>query len=244
MARLRLSTPTPGQYGDLISQNDGTSSKYHFDARGDTREITDEAENVTDTRTYDAWGNVVASTGSTPTPYQFVGKLGYAFDATLDHYYVRARWYQQQIGRWMSQDPMGFVDGVNRFVYGMRNLIRLVDPSGYMVAKEDGYEVGECGRFLWRHAYEMGDGEENGIALQRVCVAATITQCPDSLQCKAPADAQPWNKSTCPGQAVAPDQGRTLSHDFCYWEYWRIVDGKFKRIRTFIVPYVEVPGTG
>ena len=99
-------THEPGQYGDLISQHDGTSSKfYHFDARGDTREITDESENVTDTRTYDAWGNVVASTGSTPTPYQFVGKLGYAFDSALDQYYIRARWYTPPSGRWETFDP-------------------------------------------------------------------------------------------------------------------------------------------
>jgi RHS repeat-associated protein len=124
-------THEPGQYGDLISQRDGTSSKfYHFDARGDTREITDESENVTDTRTYDAWGNVIASTGSTPTPYQFVGKLGYAFDATLDQYYVRARWYQQQVGRWMSEDPLGIRAGLKIYSYGFASPIIGADPSG------------------------------------------------------------------------------------------------------------------
>ena len=38
-------TYEPGPYGDLISQHDGTESKfYHFDGQGNTREITDESK--------------------------------------------------------------------------------------------------------------------------------------------------------------------------------------------------------
>lgn len=130
-------TNEPGQYGDLISQNDGTSSEYyHFDGRGDTREITDGSQNVSDTRTYSAWGDLLASTGSTDTPYQFVGKHGYAFDATLDQYYVRARWYEAHTARWSSVDPLGYVDDVNLFRYVRNSAISYVDPSGHEWVRE------------------------------------------------------------------------------------------------------------
>ncbi len=77
-------TNEPTEFGDLISQNDGTDTNfYHFDARGDTRELTDVSETVTDTKLYDAWGNVIDSTGSTAMPFQFGGKLGYVFDGVL-----------------------------------------------------------------------------------------------------------------------------------------------------------------
>ncbi|MCA9037732.1 MAG: hypothetical protein KDA91_21515, partial [Planctomycetaceae bacterium] len=42
----------PNLYGDLLSQTNGTNTRfYHFDARGDTRQLTDETETVTDSWT-------------------------------------------------------------------------------------------------------------------------------------------------------------------------------------------------
>ncbi|MCA9038478.1 MAG: hypothetical protein KDA91_25305, partial [Planctomycetaceae bacterium] len=88
---------------DLLSQSDGTNTRfYHFDARGDTRQLTDESETVTDSWTYDAWGNILSRTGTTPTPFQFVGKLGYQYDALIELNYLRARWYETAMGRWES----------------------------------------------------------------------------------------------------------------------------------------------
>ncbi len=67
-------THEPGLYGNLLSQNrNGVNSYYHYDGRGDTVALTDESGNVTDTKEYDAWGNVIASTGSTVTPYTMLG---------------------------------------------------------------------------------------------------------------------------------------------------------------------------
>ena len=52
-------THEPGLYGNLLSQNrNGVTSYYHHDGRGDTVALTDDAGNVTDTKEYDAWGNV------------------------------------------------------------------------------------------------------------------------------------------------------------------------------------------
>jgi hypothetical protein len=47
-------TQEPGLYGNLISQRrSGVSHFYHFDVRGDTRNLTDASENVTDSKAYD-----------------------------------------------------------------------------------------------------------------------------------------------------------------------------------------------
>ena len=65
-------TTEPGLYGDVLSQRrNGQDSYYHYDGRGDTVALTDDSGNVTDTKEYDAWGNVLASTGTTITQYQF-----------------------------------------------------------------------------------------------------------------------------------------------------------------------------
>ena len=94
-------THEPGLYGNLLSQNrNGVTSYYHYDGRGDTVALTDDAGNVTDTKEYDAWGNVIASTGSTVTPYQFGGRQGYQTAAGFVS--VRATVYQPIVGRWLN----------------------------------------------------------------------------------------------------------------------------------------------
>jgi YD repeat-containing protein len=60
---------TPG-----ISERAGTTSKfYHGDALGSTRGITNSSQTVTDAVLYDAFGMTVSRTGSTATPFGFVG---------------------------------------------------------------------------------------------------------------------------------------------------------------------------
>jgi YD repeat-containing protein len=59
-----------------ISQNQltggaWTPSFYGYDAHGNVRYLTNAASTVTDTYRYDAFGNLIASTGSTPNNYRF-----------------------------------------------------------------------------------------------------------------------------------------------------------------------------
>jgi RHS repeat-associated protein len=124
-------TQEPGLYGNLVSQHRATGTgQYHFDARGDTRELTDAIEAVTDTKLYDAWGNIISATGTTETPFQFIGRLGYSFDASTSLNYVRARWYIANACRWASRDPLEVIGGVNRYLFVDNNPKYFVDPSG------------------------------------------------------------------------------------------------------------------
>ena len=124
-------TNEPQQYGGVISQRRGTTtSTYHYDALGSTRFLTDSAGNVTDTYLNDAWGNNVASTGTTVNPFKWAGKYGYYTDNSVGNVYVRARMYQPTEARWVSMDPLAFLDGLNRMVYVHSNPENLVDASG------------------------------------------------------------------------------------------------------------------
>ncbi|MEI7702012.1 MAG: hypothetical protein WCK86_19600, partial [Planctomycetia bacterium] len=73
-----------------------TTSTYHADALGSTRALTDNFGNVTDTYLNDAWGNSVASTGTTVNPFRWVGKYGYYTDNGTGQVYVRARMYHSR----------------------------------------------------------------------------------------------------------------------------------------------------
>ena len=68
---------------------------------GSTRALTNSAGAVTDTYSYDAYGNLIASTGTTVNPYLFTGQW---FDAAIGQYYDRARDYNPVVGWFTSQD--------------------------------------------------------------------------------------------------------------------------------------------
>jgi len=126
-------TNEPQQYGKLISQyRKGPTiwvpSYYTYDALGSTRLLTNEGGSVKDLYVYDAWGNGGDVTGTTVNPFQWVGRVGYYWDEIQGAFYIRARVYDPVTGRWMSQDPLGFADGLNLYVpYFVPNG---TDPSG------------------------------------------------------------------------------------------------------------------
>ncbi|MCX7397485.1 MAG: DUF3238 domain-containing protein [Planctomycetales bacterium] len=122
-------THEPGLYGNLLSQNrNGVTSYYHYDGRGDTVALTDDSGDVTDTKEYDAWGNVIASTGSTVTPYLFVGRQGYRTGS--EGIYVRARLYQPKTMRWSSPDPVVPWISSKQYTYSSGCAVACIDPSG------------------------------------------------------------------------------------------------------------------
>jgi RHS repeat-associated protein len=120
----------PQQYGGVLSQRRGNTSHYHHhDALGSTRFLTDSTGNVTDTYLNDAWGNSVASTGTTVNPFKWIGKYGYYTDNSTGQVYVRARMYQPTMARWYSEDPLLAVIGLNYYCYSLRGMVT-IDPSG------------------------------------------------------------------------------------------------------------------
>jgi RHS repeat-associated protein len=89
-------------YGPLrISQRRAATSFDGYDAGGSVRQVTDNTGTVTDTYAYDAFGNTVAQTGSTVNEFQYRGEQ---YDASLQMYYLRARFYRPLVGRFLSAD--------------------------------------------------------------------------------------------------------------------------------------------
>src|SRR5438067_13661225 len=99
-------TYEPQQYGNLVStQIAGTTYYHHYDALGSTRQLTNAAGTVTDRIIYDAWGNVVSRTGTTPISMLWIGEVGYYYDVEIGSFSVRERPYEPLIGRWSALDP-------------------------------------------------------------------------------------------------------------------------------------------
>jgi RHS repeat-associated protein len=80
----------------------GPSELYGYDAHANIAFLTDASGNVTDTYTYDAWGNLIARTGTTPNTRLFAGA---EIDLDLGLVNLRARYYDPSTGRFLTIDP-------------------------------------------------------------------------------------------------------------------------------------------
>jgi RHS repeat-associated protein len=102
------------------------SAQYFFsqDHLGSTTALTNASGVLVERETYDAYGN---TTGSLLTRYGYTGRER---DAVSGLMYYRARWYDAQVGRFASEDPIGLAGDVNVYVYVGNNPMEAFDPLG------------------------------------------------------------------------------------------------------------------
>jgi RHS repeat-associated protein len=99
-----------------------------MDGHSGVRVLTDKLGNLTDTSSYDAYGNV-----TNPLSAEF-GYRGESFEDLTRLQYLRARYYEPSTGRFLGVDP--FEGDVNnpvsrhRYLYGNANPVSYSDPSG------------------------------------------------------------------------------------------------------------------
>ena len=93
--------------------------------------MADSSGSLTDAYDYAAFGVELNSIGTTENAYRYSGEQ---YDANLDQYYLRARYYSQGVGRftqmdtWMgrNQDPIT----LHKYLYGNADPVSHVDPTG------------------------------------------------------------------------------------------------------------------
>jgi len=120
-------------YGPAIDQPlaqivAGTTTYNVADHLGSTVHTTDTAGNVTLSREYDPWGNALQGAGV--GGYAFTGR---EWDAEIGLYYYRARYYDPKIGRFIGEDPVGYVSGPNPYSYVGNNPAIGTDPTGQII---------------------------------------------------------------------------------------------------------------
>ena len=94
--------------------------------------MTDAAALTTGTYTYDAFGNLIAQTGATQNSYLYTGEQ---YDPNTGFYYLRARYYNPSVGRFLNRDTYAGSpwepQTLHKYVYTHNNPINGVDPSGH-----------------------------------------------------------------------------------------------------------------
>ena len=100
---------------------------YHQDQVTSTTAVSGHNGGTTQSVKYAAFGTVQSSTGSSPNRQQYTGREA---DGTGLMYY-RSRMYDPVIGRFISEDPIGFSsDDINFYQYTSNNPINANDPTG------------------------------------------------------------------------------------------------------------------
>ena len=132
LIRTKGGTNTYYIYGaGLLYQVDdsGNTQTYHYDPRGSTAALTDEAGAVTDRVEYSPYGMVTKRAGTTDTPFLYNGRFGVMTDDN-GLLFMRARYYNPVLCRFVNADPIGLAGGLNWYAYANGNPIDQVDPFG------------------------------------------------------------------------------------------------------------------
>lgn len=116
----------------LISQADENVYFYVSDEHDSVRMLMDSEGNITDSYSYDAWGNLTASAGETLNTHLYCGEN---YDSTTGNYYLRARYMNPENGVFTTMDtyngsPMEPVT-LNKYLYANANPVLYSDPTGH-----------------------------------------------------------------------------------------------------------------
>ncbi|MFZ4279140.1 RHS repeat-associated core domain-containing protein [Streptomyces rhizosphaericola] len=112
---------------EFLTRTEGAKTQvYLTDALGTVLGLADPDGTIATTYTYDPNGQPTTSGTASSNPYTFTGREN---DGTGLLYY-RARYYDPQTGRFISQDPIGQAGGINLYQYALSSPTTYTDPTG------------------------------------------------------------------------------------------------------------------
>ena len=111
----------------ISSKTGGTSTFSHSGIKNGVLQSNSSQTN-TGTKRYDAFGNVLATTGSWTTQFSYGAPFGYQSDSEFGYQLLGHRFYDPSTGRFLTRDPIK--DGRNWYAYCEGNPVSFGDPNG------------------------------------------------------------------------------------------------------------------
>jgi RHS repeat-associated protein len=128
--------------GNLDNLEEKTKYFYHTDHLGSTVLVTDEAGQQVWGAEYTPFGKRVSKEGELEHAAKFTGK---DLDEDTGLYYFNARWYDQGVGRFVSEDQMNDPNNPNLYTYCRNNPLTITDPTGNTSLSEIGLSSNTTG---------------------------------------------------------------------------------------------------
>ena len=109
-----------------VAKKIGSSYYYYlYNAHGDVTALTDSTGEILNNYSYDPWGRIISQTENVPNDIKYAGEYQ---DSETGLIYLRNRYYDPAIGRFITEDPAK--DGLNWYAYCGNNPINCVEPWG------------------------------------------------------------------------------------------------------------------
>jgi len=137
----------------LQKRDTATGDRYYYlyNGHGDVVQIVDQEGEVVNEYEYDEWGNITNQIDEgTHNPFKYAGEI---YDDETGLYYLRARYYDPSMGRFINKDTYeGDISNpltLNLYAYVHNNPLIYVDPTGHWCTSADG---------KWSHPGGCNDG--------------------------------------------------------------------------------------
>lgn len=118
----------------LVKKDKKASKDYYYlyNGHGDVVQIVNTSGGVVNNYTYDEWGNITSQVEGISNSFKYAGEV---YDAETGLYYLRARYYDPSMGRFLNEDTYeGQIDNPltqNLYTYVSNNPLIYVDPTGH-----------------------------------------------------------------------------------------------------------------
>ncbi len=133
--------------GQIVLENrGGVASFYAPDTMGSTVALLNSAGVVTDTYSYWPYGEVQNHSGSSQSPFGFLGTIGYYTDVVGSFLYVRARFLRQALARWQTLDLLWPFE--RAYAYVGSSPLTYVDPTGLIPRLPVGSDCAGWAKYL------------------------------------------------------------------------------------------------
>ena len=127
--------------GIEAAQMGGEEYYYHQDEQLSITLLTDDTGRIKNYYRYNTFGSILVEEESVSNRIRYTGQQ---YDGMSGQYYLRARYYNPIVGRFLQED-MYEGDGLNLYAYCRNNPVMYYDPSGYTSTGTGGYEIGAFG---------------------------------------------------------------------------------------------------
>ncbi|MEC0230636.1 RHS repeat-associated core domain-containing protein [Paenibacillus alba] len=148
----------------LIAREDSAGKAYYLhNGHGDVVNLMDRTGMTKlNSYQYDIWGNIVSQQENVPQLFKYSGEM---FDDATSLQYLRARWYDPSMGRFVNEDTYeGQLDNplsLNLYTYVSNNPLRYTDPSGHF-QKGDETLPDNVQNDLWIITNDYNDAVDSG----------------------------------------------------------------------------------